>query len=64
VVRAAGAEVGAAVSIVDRSEGRADLGVPYAALWTASAPAWRPEDCPLCKAGLPFVKPGSRKEPT
>jgi len=63
VVRAAGAEVVAAGSIVDRSEGRSDLGVPYAALWTASAPSWKPEDCPLCKAGAPFIKPGSRKEP-
>lgn len=63
VLRAAGAEVAAAGSIVDRSEGRSGLGVPYAALWTASVPSWKPEDCPLCKSGVPFVKPGSRKEP-
>ncbi|OGR90205.1 MAG: orotate phosphoribosyltransferase [Elusimicrobia bacterium RBG_16_66_12] len=64
VLRAAGAEVVAAGSIVDRSEGKSALGVPYAALWTASVPSWKPEDCPLCQAGTPFVKPGSRKEPT
>lgn len=63
VVRAAGASVIAAGSIVDRSEGKSALDVPYAALWTASAPSWRPEDCPPCRAGTPFVKPGSRKEP-
>ena len=63
VLRAAGAEVSGAGSIVDRSEGRSGLGVPYAALWTAEAPTWKPEDCPQCKAGAPFVKPGSRKEP-
>ncbi|OGS38538.1 MAG: orotate phosphoribosyltransferase [Elusimicrobia bacterium RIFOXYD12_FULL_66_9] len=63
VLRAAGASVAAAGSIVDRSEGRSDFGVPYAALWTASVPSWKPEDCPLCKAGQPFIKPGSRKEP-
>ena len=60
VLRAAGAQIAAAGSIVDRSESRADLGVPYACLWTASAPSWKPEDCPLCQAGTPLVKPGSR----
>lgn len=63
VIRAAGARVVAAGSIVDRSEGKSDLGVPYSALWTASAPTWKSEACPLCKAGEPFIKPGSRKEP-
>lgn len=62
VVRAAGAEVAGALSVVDRSEGRSDLGVPYAALWAVSVPAWKPEECPLCKAGVPAVKPGSRTE--
>jgi orotate phosphoribosyltransferase len=61
VLRAAGAQVAAACSIVDRSEGKADLGVPYAALWTAAVPTWTPADCPQCKAGVPAVKPGSRK---
>ena len=63
-IRAAGAVVAGACSIVDRSDGRADLGAPYAALWTASAPAWTPADCPSCRAGVPIVKPGSRKETT
>lgn len=63
VIRAAGAQVSAACSIVDRSEGRAALGVPYAALWTVSVPTWTPDACPQCKAGIPAVKPGSRKEP-
>ncbi|MEK7381927.1 MAG: orotate phosphoribosyltransferase, partial [Elusimicrobiota bacterium] len=63
VLRAAGAEVVAAGSIVDRSEGKSALGVPYAALWTASAPSWKPDNCPLCKSGASFIKPGSRKEP-
>ncbi|PIR16429.1 MAG: orotate phosphoribosyltransferase [Elusimicrobia bacterium CG11_big_fil_rev_8_21_14_0_20_64_6] len=62
LVRNAGAKVGGAASIVDRSEGSSDLGVPYAALWAVSVPAWKPEDCPLCKAGMPAVKPGSRME--
>lgn len=62
VVKAAGAEVAGALSVVDRSEGKSNLGVPYAALWAVSVPAWKPEDCPQCKAGVPAVKPGSRTE--
>ena len=62
VVRAAGAKIVGAVSVVDRSEGKSNLGVPYAALWAVSVPAWKPEDCPLCKTGVPAIKPGSRTE--
>ena len=62
LIRAAGAKVVAAGSIVDRSEGKAALGVPYASLWPVSVPAWAPQDCPLCRSGVPAVKPGSRKE--
>ncbi len=62
VIRAAGAQVVGACSIVDRSEGKSDLGVPYAALWTVAVPTWTPDACPLCRTGAPAVKPGSRKE--
>ncbi|MBI4371036.1 MAG: orotate phosphoribosyltransferase [Elusimicrobia bacterium] len=62
VARAAGAEVVGALSIVDRSDGRSALGVPYAALWAVAVPAWPAADCPPCRAGVPVVKPGSRKE--
>ncbi len=62
VLRAAGAAVIGAGSIVDRSEGGAGLGVPYSALWAVSVPAWTAGACPLCAAGTPAVKPGSRKE--
>ena len=47
-------------SIIDRSGGRVDLGVPRVALATLDAVSWTPEECPLCKQGLPVVKPGSR----
>jgi orotate phosphoribosyltransferase len=56
----AGARVLGAGSIIDRSGGRADLGVPRVALATLDVVAHPPEDCPLCKQGLPVVKPGSR----
>ncbi len=62
VLRAAGAEVIGAVSVVDRSEGKSNLGAPYTSLWAVSVPAWKPEGCPSCQAGIPVVKPGSRTE--
>ncbi|MDE2140859.1 MAG: orotate phosphoribosyltransferase [Elusimicrobia bacterium] len=62
VLRAAGAVVVGAGSVVDRSEGKSELGVPFSALWTVAVPTWTPDACPQCKAGVPAVKPGSRKE--
>lgn len=59
---AAGATVVGAASIIDRSGGRADVGVPRVALATLDVPAVAPDDCPQCAAGLPAVKPGSRKK--
>jgi orotate phosphoribosyltransferase len=60
VLRAAGANVLGAGSIIDRSGGHADVGVPRIALATLQVAAHYPEDCPLCKLGIPVVKPGSR----
>jgi orotate phosphoribosyltransferase len=55
-----GARVLGAGSVIDRSGGRADLGVPRVALATLDVIAYAPEDCPLCKQGVPIQKPGSR----
>jgi len=60
LVQAAGSKVVGIGSIIDRSGGKVDLGVPRVALVTLNAVAWTPEECPLCKQGLPVVKPGSR----
>ena len=60
LLRAGGVQVVGVGSVIDRSGGRVDLGVPRVALATLSAVAWTPEECPLCKQGLPVVKPGSR----
>jgi orotate phosphoribosyltransferase len=57
---AAGAKVLAAGSIIDRSGGHANAGVPRVALATLQVAAHYPEQCPLCAAGIPVVKPGSR----
>jgi orotate phosphoribosyltransferase len=59
-LHAAGARVLAAGSIIDRSGGTADVGVPRVALATLQVAAHRPEECPLCREGVPVVKPGSR----
>src|SRR5512144_2885522 len=60
VVQQAGGVVVAAASLVDRSGGKADLGVPYTSLVTLNVPTYPAEACPLCKAGSRPVKPGSR----
>jgi orotate phosphoribosyltransferase len=63
VLESQGARVAGAGSIIDRSGGKADLGVPRVALATLEVNAWLPADCPLCKQGIPFEKPGSRAAP-
>lgn len=60
VARAAGAEVVGAASIIDRSGGQQTLDVPYISLATVALPTYEPASCPLCLAGQPVVKPGSR----
>ena len=57
----AGADVIGAASIIDRSSGAADVGVPRLALATLDVQSLPPDQCPLCQAGVPVVKPGSRK---
>jgi orotate phosphoribosyltransferase len=63
-MRAAGASVVGAASIIDRSGGRADVGVPRIALATLDVPALAPSVCPACQRGEQAVKPGSRKTVT
>jgi orotate phosphoribosyltransferase len=60
IVRAAGAHPIAAGSIIDRSGGSADLGIPRVALETLTVPVYDPAQCPLCLKGEPITKPGSR----
>jgi len=60
ILRQSGAEVLAAGSIIDRSGGSVDLGVPRAALAVLKVVAYPPDQCPLCQQGIPVVKPGSR----
>lgn len=63
VVRALGGLVVAAACLVDRSGGRADLGVPHFSLMALDLPTYRPEEVPPELAAIPPVKPGSRPGP-
>ena len=55
-----GGKVAAAASIIDRSNGAADVGVPRISLVSLDVPSYDPNECPLCAAGIEAVKPGSR----
>jgi len=57
-----GAKVISAASIIDRSGGAADVGVPRFSLATLDVPAVEPAECKACARGEVAVKPGSRKE--
>ena len=50
----------AAASIIDRSNGAADVGVARIALASLDVPTWDSSVCPLCSEGSAAVKPGSR----
>jgi orotate phosphoribosyltransferase len=58
----AGANVVAAASIIDRSAGSADVGVPLTALASLKVLSVEPAACDACKLGEPVVKPGSRTQ--
>ena len=60
VARAEGATVVGAAVIIDRSGGTHPVDVPFHYLARLSLPTYAPEACPLCLAGQPVVKPGSR----
>lgn len=63
VVRSKGAAVLAVGSLVDRSNGTVDLGVPRRSLLQLDVPSYKAEECPLCRAGSTPQKPGSRTPP-
>jgi orotate phosphoribosyltransferase len=59
-IGAAGGDVVGACSLVDRSGGKADLGVPYTALIRIDVPAYPADQLPPDLAVIPPIKPGSR----
>ncbi|MCG1011392.1 orotate phosphoribosyltransferase [Tepidanaerobacter sp. GT38] len=61
LIKELGGEVAAVAALVDRSGGKVDFGVPAHYLLDLEVKAYAPDECPLCKDGIPIVKPGSRK---
>jgi orotate phosphoribosyltransferase len=59
-IEGAGGEVIAAAALVDRSNGKVDLGVPFFPLIRLDVPTYAPESLPPELAAIPAVKPGSR----
>ena len=59
-IKGLGADVVAAACIIDRSAGKADLGVPLISLIEFEVPAYDPANLPPELAAIPPVKPGSR----
>jgi len=60
VVREAGGEPVGVALLVDRSGGAVDFGVRTEALLRLDVKAYRPEECPQCRTGVPLAARGSR----
>jgi orotate phosphoribosyltransferase len=63
LVEGAGAVIAGFAAVVDRSQGRFSPGAPFHALTALDFEVHQPAQCPLCAAGIPLVKPGSRALP-
>jgi len=59
-VRGSGARVAGVGAIVDRSKRNIDFGCRTESLVKMDIPVYPRDNCPLCKKGIPLVKPGSR----
>ena len=59
-IETAGAKVIAAASLVDRSGGTVELGVPFTPLIRIDVPTYAADDLPPELAAIPAMKPGSR----
>jgi orotate phosphoribosyltransferase len=60
LVEGMGGVVGGVGSLVDRSGGEAEFDCKTESLFTLKILTYEATECPLCKAGLPIEKPGSR----
>jgi orotate phosphoribosyltransferase len=59
LVKEQGGEVLGVVSLIDRG-GTPIFDAPFYPLLRLVTPSWAPEDCALCKQGVPLYAPGSR----
>ena len=62
-VEEAGGKVIAAAALVDRSNGQADLNVPFFPLIRLEVPTYSADALPPELAAIPAIKPGSRAKP-
>ena len=58
VTKSGGIVIGIGV-LVDRSEQKMEFGAPLFSCHRSITPTYPPQDCPLCAAQIPLVKPGS-----
>lgn len=61
IVKSNNARVVGVGFIVDRSNGKVKFDYPQYSTLTVNAVSFTPEECELCKKGIPVIKPGSRK---
>jgi orotate phosphoribosyltransferase len=59
IVRRLGGEVVGVGTLVDRSDGKVDFGIPMKSLLRLQVQTFDPTACPLCEVGMPTAKPGS-----
>lgn len=60
LVRSYGAIPVGVVVVTDRSQGDVDFGIPFRSLIHLNLKTYAPEECPLCRQGLPIDHPGSK----
>lgn len=58
-VRRSGAELAGTAVFIDRSDSPPDFGAPFLSVFREAVVTYEPGDCPLCRQGLPLIKPGS-----
>ncbi|NTW10453.1 MAG: orotate phosphoribosyltransferase, partial [Chlorobiaceae bacterium] len=60
LIRDAGAALVGVGSVVDRSNGKVKLADDQFSVLTMEVVSFTPEECPLCREGIPIDAPGSR----
>jgi orotate phosphoribosyltransferase len=61
IVKNGGGIVAGVGYIVDRSNNKVQFGVTQFSTLQLDVVSYMPDECPLCKQGIPVLKPGSRK---
>jgi len=62
LVESCGAHVAGFAALAERGEGETHFPAPKHVLLRLPLITYPPDNCPLCKQGLPLIKPGSRPE--